>query len=130
MKMYINSSILNQNTHLAMQLGKAAVSKIDKKLVLYSMLAIGVLALSPIASEQVYASTVTGATDVMSGAYTSVNNIMKGSLSKIIALTSLIFGLIGCVARFNVAAIGSCFGVGIAAGVGPGIIEGLVSAIF
>ena len=75
-------------------------------------------------------TTTTAKTDVLATAHTSISNLMKGSISKIIALVSLAFGLAGCAIRFNAGAIASCFGVSIAAGVGPGIVEALTGALF
>ena len=73
-----------------------------------------------------YASTGT----TMAGPLKSVNDLISGDLAKIIAAVSFAFGIIGSVARFNVAAIASAFGVSIAAGAGPVVVTSLVTATF
>jgi hypothetical protein len=107
---------------------------IGKKLLFCTVLTVGVLAIATFMCDHAEAATTASKLakdkDVLSGAYTNVNAIMKGSFSKIITAVSLVFGLIGCALKFNPMAIVSSFGVGIAAGVGPTAIETLVSAVF
>lgn len=102
---------------------------LDTRLTKAVFLTIGIFAVITLFSEPAFASTVASG-DVLEDAHIKVSGILSGAFAKIIAGVSLAFGLIGCVARFNAAAIASCFGVGIAAGVGPGIIESVVGAIF
>jgi hypothetical protein len=75
-------------------------------------------------------TTSGSSTDMLKPAYDSLVGIVGGGFAKIISLTSLAFGLVGSAMRFNPAAIGSAFGVSIAAGVGPSVMESVLGAIF
>ncbi len=60
----------------------------------------------------------------------NITGLVAGNVGKIIAIVSFMFGLIGSIFKFNPAAIGGSFGVAMAAGLGPQLIESVVGATF
>jgi len=106
-----------------------------KKLAAYGLATAAVIVLLSLDSSSAFAATTDAATApatsaALDGAHTSVKNLVGGSLGKIIAAVSLVFGLIGSALRFNPVAIAAPFGVAIAAGVGPKAIDTVLGALF
>ena len=61
---------------------------------------------------------------------TNLTNYTSGSLGKLAAIASLAVGIVGAVLRFDWKLIAGAVGLGMAAATGPGIVGGLVTAIF
>ena len=59
---------------------------------------------------------------------TKLTDWLKGTMGKIIAVTALIFAVIGGAIKFNPGLIAGALGVALIAGLGPAVIEGLFSA--
>lgn len=59
---------------------------------------------------------------------TKLTGWLNGAIGKIIAVTALIFAIIGGAIKFNPALIAGVFGIGLAAGFGPTVITSLFSA--
>ena len=53
---------------------------------------------------------------------------LKGTMGKIIAVTALIFAVIGGAIKFNPGLIAGALGVALIAGLGPAVIDGLFTA--
>lgn len=54
---------------------------------------------------------------------------LKGTMGKIIAVTALIFAVIGGAIKFNPGLIAGALGVALIAGLGPAVIDGLFTAV-
>jgi hypothetical protein len=80
-------------------------------------------------ADSVALTSAAASASALDPAYDKLNGIVSGSFAKIISLTSLAFGLVGSAMRFNPAAIGSAFGVSIAAGVGPSVMGSVLGAL-
>lgn len=71
-----------------------------------------------------------GTDTTFSATTTNLTNYTSGSLGKLAAIASLAVGIVGAVLRFDWKLIAGAVGLGMAAATGPGIVGGLVTAIF
>lgn len=66
----------------------------------------------------------------LTGVYDHLKGLISGVVGKIIAITSLLFGMVTAAATSNIKIIIPTGGIALAVGTGPSVIESVVGAIF
>ena len=120
--MRLNQNKMNNHN----KIGEETMTQINTKNKTAYIAMFAFVALQMLVLNDCYASTGT----TMATPLKAINELIAGDAAKIIAGISFFFGLVGSIVRFNVAAIATAFGVSIAAGAGPTVVQSLVTATF